>query len=327
MTRNSWRCAALFGLILVLGAASTARAEEIAPAIYLMVDTSGSMVYDQGGTACRGDGSLEHPSTAGCTSRIYMAKNAITTVVDGYPEVRWGLARFHQSLAWNRWCTYQDGSTAPASTAFPCSGATPGSPWELDINGNPVCVPTASFSNYPVSHDLAGNDRMCINYLGDCNGADILVSLADTNEPQILRWVNHQEPAGQWFSTTNPVTGDHCWDPVNGVFGDCELRGTYSTPLGASLQSLYNQISQTDLNNDSRKGCRPYVIVLLTDGDEGCCGNPVGLARDPSADPRHAQHLYLQRQLPRELLVLRRPVQLRGFDLRRRLQLHVHGPG
>ncbi len=274
-------CIAAFAALAFL--VRPAEAEQISSAIYLQVDTSGSMVQATDGTQCRGDGSAEHPHAAGCESRLFIAKNAISTVVNGYPEVRWGLSRFHQTVAWNTTCHYRAGSAAPNSTSSPCSGGSPGSAWEYDINGNPTCVTSGNFSQYDYCYDLPGNDRMCINYWGTCTGADILVSLADDNEDLILPWINHQEPFGQFFTGTHPTTGDHCWSGT--AHGDCELRGHSGTPLAASLDTLYSQLSNTDLGDDPYRGCRPYNVIMLTDGDETCAGDPPASAATLRSTP------------------------------------------
>jgi MYXO-CTERM domain-containing protein len=258
--------------LAVAGLSGPAAADQISSAIYLDVDTSGSMVQATNGTQCRGDGSDEHPHAAGCESRIFIAKNAISTVVNGYPEVRWGLARFTQNLGVNIACHYRAGSGDPNSNVWPCSDFNRGSPWEFDAAGNQVCVSNGNISYYNYCHDLVGNDRMCINYWGTCGGADILVALADDNEALILPWINHQEPAGGYFTGTEPVTGNHCWSGA--AYGDCELRGHSGTPLAASLDDLYTQLSTNDIGSDPFRGCRPYSIIMLTDGDESCGGNP-----------------------------------------------------
>lgn len=159
-----------------------ARAQSVDPAIYIDVDLSGSMLLDvAGANYCYGDGSAEHPEASGCTSRIRIAKDAMTTAVSGYPEVRWGLARFKQNTAsqYLCFCTTQ-GDVDPSEQPDSCNAMG-----GLNYNAN-------------MTHDLPGTtDRVCVNYggsFGNCNGgltccdafdksedmagADILVSLA-----------------------------------------------------------------------------------------------------------------------------------------------------
>jgi len=276
MSRYQWMWAgAVLAGVLVTG---SVRADEISPAMYLDVDTSGSMLLNPAGTSqCHGDGSAEHPEESGCTSRIHMAKNAITEVVNGYPEVRWGLVRFMQNEGTDYvcFCTTQNASER-------------GGQW----NG-------ACDSSYSYNHDLDSvMDLVCINYGGGywlwngrCNdywdykhsltGGDILVALADTNEATVLMWVDNHELNFQ--SGIESSTGNHCWSGTG--YGDCELRAMGGTPIAGSLQDLYAQLSTTDIGNDPLRGCRPYGIILLTDGGETCGGDPVARATDLRTTP------------------------------------------
>ncbi len=266
---------------LVLSAPRLAGAEEISPAIYLMIDTSGSMIWDPDknfDSGCHGDGSAEHPEEDGCTSRLHMAKNAITTVVNGYPEVRWGLARFMQ----------REGPSYLCMSGWYAGGQ--------DYLGPGDSSSYACWFWYSLALDLADiDDSICVNYSGgwnvsncssgccDCADAsinlahaDILVALDEDNESTILMWVDQHE--NDFQMGTAPGSGNHCWDAAHNRYGDCELRAMGGTPLAGSLQSLYDQISQHDLGADSVRGCRPYRIILLTDGQESCSGDPVAAA-------------------------------------------------
>ncbi|MBU1379299.1 hypothetical protein KKD49_00635, partial [Myxococcota bacterium] len=164
---------------------------ELNPAIYVMLDTSGSMLETPLGVPTYGDGSTEHPSVTGLESRLYMAKNAITTVVNAYGEVRWGFARFKQSSGLNYFCMCSDEDDNNPS----CTGGN--GLWHTSDACN-MC--DLSDPEYP-DYDLPGtHDRVCINYVGGiypgngghlcCDpfdpdlpleGADILVNLGDNN--------------------------------------------------------------------------------------------------------------------------------------------------
>jgi MYXO-CTERM domain-containing protein len=148
-------------------------------------------------------------------------------------------------------------------------------------------------SGYQLSYDLPGTlDPVCINYSGgltSCSGggsccdykntsihldgADILVALAEDNESTILMWLDGHET--NFRPGLQPGTGNHCWNPAgSGSYGDCELRAIGTTPIAGSLQDLYTQLSTSDIGGDPFRGCRPYSIILLTDGEETCGGDP-----------------------------------------------------
>ncbi len=251
--------------VLLLGAAP-ATAQSVDPAIYIDFDTSGSMLGDTDGTPCDGDGSLEHPHDTGCTSRLYTAKNAISTSIVGYSEVRWGLARFSQVEDHQHLCLCDtQGDVDPSEEPDSCDGST-AYDHDLDWVTDPVCI------NYGGGF---GGGTFCNGSIACCDvfdrsndltGADIVVALADFNETLILSWLDHQETSFQ--NGTEPGTGNHCWGGSS--YGDCELRGVGGTPIAGSLRDLRDQLSNEDLPNDPRRGCRPYSIILLTDGDESC---------------------------------------------------------
>ena len=93
------------------------------------------------------------------------------------------------------------------------------------------------------------------------SAGDLLVSFSPDNRAELLRWMDGQAN----YAGTPPPGFDH------------ELRGSGTTPLGGILQS-----AQTHLGNeraaDPRAACRPYRVVLVTDGGETCGGNPVAAA-------------------------------------------------
>ncbi|MBU1411967.1 hypothetical protein KKC22_10665, partial [Myxococcota bacterium] len=56
-----------------------------------------------------------------------------------------------------------------------------------------------------------------------------------------------------------------------------EIRAIGGTPIGGSLLTIRDQIRGTDLASDTLRGCRPYTVIVLTDGFNGC-GDPVASA-------------------------------------------------
>ena len=238
--------------VSLLSLPEKASADEIQPAIYILLDTSGSMIEtaDSNGSppnapwySAYGDGSAEHPHLAGRTSRIYMAKNAISRVLAAYGEVRWGFARFAQ--------TYGDRVVCPCLPDY-FTG------YQDDVL---FSEETRACTYYAWASDIPSVlDRVCYNYTqGTCNATsasgNILVSLGDDSASAIERWVNHSESV--WPDPSNP-----------------EIRAYGGTPLGGSLLTIRDQIRDNDLGSDALRGCRPYTVIVLTDGDEGCGGSP-----------------------------------------------------
>ena len=69
---------------------------------------------------------------------------------------------------------------------------------------------------------------------------------------------------------------------------DFELRSSGNTPLGGALASARSYVAQTRATDSPLvAGCRPYRVILVTDGAETCAGNPVSQAGQlfAAADP------------------------------------------
>ncbi|MFN9958310.1 MAG: VWA domain-containing protein, partial [bacterium] len=63
---------------------------------------------------------------------------------------------------------------------------------------------------------------------------------------------------------------------------DIELRGTGTTPLAGSLSDALAYLD-TVRGADTASACRPYRVILLTDGIETCGGSPTTAAAALSA--------------------------------------------
>ena len=107
----------------------------------------------------------------------------------------------------------------------------------------------------------AGNDDGCG---GGFNSGDLLVGFSQQNQSDLLSWMDGD-------SETSPG------DPAAGC--DLEIRGTGATPLAGSLMSAGDYLADTQAT-DTQAMCRPYVVILITDGAETCEGNPVTAAAD-----------------------------------------------
>jgi len=242
----------------------------------VIVDTSASMLTDLNGVPSFGDGSVGHlgldmngDGTAGNDSRLFLAKQALTTTIAAYPEIDFTLARYHQDQAVDRscqlahWfecasicCTYDDptNNTSPSPT--------------------PACtVDGGALGNINVDMNSPGDE--CINYAGSCGpnrrGADVIAGFGkDIN--QYLMWLDHDETNFD----NDQTEGDFC---SFGAGGDCELRGTGPTPLAGSLEAIEDYLNPI-IGCDAAEagGCRKYGVILLTDGAESCDGAPVSAA-------------------------------------------------
>ncbi len=95
-----------------------------------------------------------------------------------------------------------------------------------------------------------------------CSGfdsGDVIVSFDRDNVEDLLEWTDGSSN----HPMSNPPPGE-----------DYELRGTGNTPLAGSLASALTYMTGVEAA-DRAGGCRPYVVVLITDGIETCGGNAV----------------------------------------------------
>ncbi|MBN2361175.1 MAG: VWA domain-containing protein [Deltaproteobacteria bacterium] len=96
---------------------------------------------------------------------------------------------------------------------------------------------------------------------GGFNAGDLLVSFGPDNPNDLVRWIDGRS--------------NYSGLPPAGL--DQELRGTGTTPLGGILGSALDYLSAVRAD-DAIAGCRPYRVILVTDGGETCGGDPVGAA-------------------------------------------------
>jgi hypothetical protein len=216
--------------------------DDIRARLLLVFDTSGSMNWHTcADEFTGGDGTAECPgadvscatcSAAGCgngvadDSRIFQARQGITSVVAGFGEVEYGLMRFAQR---------------PRSFACPGDNASAGSGGWQGAGAAPCG--------------------------GGFSGGDLLVGFSPENEYDLLEWMDDSAnyPGGA---------------PPAGL--DFELRGTGTTPIAGTLDDARAYLDGV-WSMDPARTCRPYRVILITDGQETCGGDPVAAAGALSA--------------------------------------------
>jgi hypothetical protein len=306
--RDRWLCRSLCLLVVSL-AVTTKVSAQTKPRFVIAVDTSGSMTEDLTGKTTYGDGVGRVATGADATalvkdgvfygcgttagvdrdcngfpddSKISIAKNAIRNMVLGYGDVEWSLEKFHQTQAANTTCTNYTGNTCTntGNTNELCGCQSYGNPacntGTVDNSGCTATIPVAcrpgSGSNASLKVRQNADFNGCINYAGGCfNGtaADLLVGFngfapfdAQDNRPAILKWMDNVETS---FSTST-TSGNFC---NHATTGDCELRANGNTPLGALIQTSGTYMAGIK-SSDTRKSCRQYSTIVVTDGADTC---------------------------------------------------------
>jgi hypothetical protein len=294
------------GLVLVVLAmafAATPARAQVRPRIMVAFDTSGSMAVDLNDLPTFGDGVLTNCTTqswggqcgTNCTagmdtncdgllndSRIYIAKRALTDIVLAYGDVDWALSRFNQTQGVDVACRQVNNYECNPGTAFVTSYGNP----QCNSGGNcvrdwaagmPAACRPGTGSLPRISNRRGPDFNVCTNYAGTCTGGDILVGFPDLgpwsgmdNTYGILRWLDGQET--NFVNTT--TSANYCSHTTS---GDCELRPEGGTPLAGLLNATRTYIDPIR-DADSLAMCRPYSVILLTDGVESCAGDPAAAA-------------------------------------------------
>ena len=305
MSSQNFRVHVLWATYLLLiaggtGLPETARAqgkaEQVKPYVMLLIDTSGSMIwpvcYSSAFSnsalygALNGDGSKDCPgksfpcsplcsyfgytlytgSNCGCNTmncgngkaddaRLYKVKKGAHSVVSAFGEVTFALSRF-ANQPYSFTCSASSNSRIGGWTGLACAWGS---------SSNPHYYPMGTQGNQ----------------------ADVLVGFSDTNQNNILEWMNGCDdyPSVGSCPGSNAPSSGCTLCPSSECRGGCdkELRGAGLTPIAGSLWDLrVNYFNKQVLPNDKKKACRPYKVILLTDGQQSstCTGNPATEAKN-----------------------------------------------
>ncbi len=272
-------------MLAVLASSTSAHAgDPLKPFVVLVLDTSGSMVADDcggGPGSCGNPTGSGPPSCGGPDDKLNHAKCAINKIANSYGDMVFGLARFR---------TQSGGSIAsnfPAGCceAGPAIGATNGCVAGLacsGLSGNTgdhmfeLLAPlrdgenqlAASWTNNTANTCTAtGSDPEIWDAQGACvggNGANNTCGGATPLEG-VLRgskqyWLGSQATNG----TTIWPSALPGFDPIR-----TDPTKTQFLPSGSGCNP-----APTCTTNCCTEQCRPYIVILLTDGAESCGGVP-----------------------------------------------------
>jgi hypothetical protein len=269
---------------LTWGGAGAARAQAVKPRFVLILDTSSSMVENPSSTETYGDGSVGHE---GCDldnsaaagryayddSRLYQAKGAIADTIAAFGSAEFALGRF-TGVNLGQACTVtndcpKDGNGTVWSGVTCVSGACMYTAGHYSCTSCPARCKTP-FDNLMTYRSTACRGSGTCAYPA-CKAGEVLVPFpgaGGSNYAEMFGWMN----------------GTEAVPPYAGANPDPELHADLGTPLASSMDSIREWLttaaSTTGPNAgplqsghmfaDSRASCRPYSVILLTDGDESC---------------------------------------------------------
>lgn len=223
-------------------------------------------------------------------SRIAVAKAALRNMILAYGDVEFSLARFPQASALNSNCPNINDLECDPFGVFVSSYGNPqcnsgatlpnGTCFNRDFAASiPAACRPGSGGRPAFSMWNGASPTVCTNYGGGCNvggrSGDFLVDFSDTgafagldNTSAMLRWIDNRETS---FNTSTTI-GNFC-NHLGG--GDCELRPSGGTPLAGLMNSIRTRLTGTTIPTDAASACRPYSVILITDGNQstGCTPN------------------------------------------------------
>jgi hypothetical protein len=266
-------------LVLWSVSADAGSGNVLKPYVVLILDTSGSMV----GSAYGNPTGFGPPSCGGVDNKLNHAKCAIYNIANSYGDIDIALARFRNVTS---------GTTT--SGTFP-SGCCAGGPDGASCGGSSISC-TAGDSMFellaPIIDGTNAATATWVNGTGNTctsTGTDPEVWNADSNTPLggVLLgakdyWAGVQTSTDGtnrsiWPSTSTgyaPIAND----PTKNVFLPPAGK-TQCNPNPDTCSTAANCTSGTGNGNCCCVSqCRPYITILLTDGDETCGGNAVNAA-------------------------------------------------
>ena len=260
------------------------------PRFVILLDNSTSMTQSLAGVQTHGDGSEAQPgcnldgkSTAGWPyddSKLYLAKAAVIDTIAAFGAAEFALATYSQTLLGEACSANSECTNLVAGAAcvlVPGAGtaqkycAYHGADSYLECSSGTSCVGCANPSD---SNDLVfewGAFACPCSFVQGCAGGQVIVGFPSaglSNLYDIYHWIDGKEDLPPLSASSNR-----------------EIRAVTLTPLASALDSVrawLTDASKTSIgagagllsNNsaarDPRAACRPYNIILITDGVDTC---------------------------------------------------------
>jgi hypothetical protein len=282
-------------LFVLTSVRADAANDVLKPYVVLILDTSGSMLISTG----------SGPTSCGKQdNRINHAVCAINNIVNSYGDMVFSLARFRENTATNGTFSTCDGNGNQDGNP----GATIPNPTGGDQCGTQGaycgdCVPSTGVAKSCAGNgDCSGGDT-CVS--GKCSGNgvcttadrnfEVLTPLVDGNNATAALYTNGSCGTCSMLATASDPeiwgVSQYTFTPLSAVLNGDKTYWTGNqasdgTVIWPSNQAGYDPInrdpsnnvflptgcnpSKTCTTNCCATQCRPYITILLTDGDETC---------------------------------------------------------
>lgn len=272
---------------------SAARAEVDRPRFVIILDNSSSMTDDLSGRPTHGDGSEAQPgcdldgqTTSGWRyddSKIFQAKSAIIDTISAFGSAEFSLAVYARTML----------GQACSSNAD-CDRIAAGSTCEDlpdDASAQKYCVHHAGATYLECAscgncaNNADANDRLfewrqldctssTCSYSATCPGAQVVVGFpkSGSNYYDIYRWIDGKEDQPPFGPNSNREVRAEAFTPIAGSLRS--VREWLTDPSKTNVGDGAGLLSNDPAARDPRASCRPYGIILVTDGEESCSPDP-----------------------------------------------------
>lgn len=251
------------------------------------------MAQDLAGVYVHGDGSKAHPgcdlngtSTQGWAyddSKLFQAKQAIIDTISAFGSAEFALATYSRTLLGQR-CTSTTQCPAGSTCVDPplLSGTdmfcafSAGNLYQECLTGTGCtrCSDPNDIDSLLYDMRSFDCDTFRCSFANGCVGGQVLVgfpSAGKSNSLELYQWIDGIE--------------DH---PPFALTSNREIRATTLTPIASAIDSVRTWLLDGNRNDigggagllaatgptrDSRIACRPYSIILITDGEDTCSPN------------------------------------------------------
>ncbi|MBN1771175.1 MAG: hypothetical protein JXB32_07950, partial [Deltaproteobacteria bacterium] len=170
----------------------------------------------------------------------------------------------------SRWCCPGTGTAANPSRLYACKNAmhrfvSATGDIAFGLTKFPQIWTPAGRTMDWYRYNQASSSYDVLRYRGACSSSTVTdyrvvdIDPNGDNVNQILMWMDQRE-----YSAANT--------PISST--ERELRADGSTPIAWSLTQTETYLG-TLVATDTVRDCRPYRVILLTDGEETCGGDPV----------------------------------------------------
>jgi fibro-slime domain-containing protein len=270
--------ALILGALMLMGTEAVSQST-VKPRILILFDTSGSMTFDIDGNETRGDGSGDMYGDRYCCpgqgeSRLRIAKDAITQMIDSTGDIEFALMKFPQQydpVGDNgyemQWYKYNQVAGEHDVLRYQGLGAS-----DTDVVYDTDSDTYFDYGPYFITDtDFNTQYYLCEEFPDTADDYAVKVE-------ELKAWFDHTE-----YDTDTAYDADSdtyvvpLSSPFISPFSDYteqELRGDGGTPLGEAIHSAYRYLYDV-IAADTKSACRPYYLIVLADGDFDGRINPI----------------------------------------------------